>query len=142
MPKVKVEKIIKANREKVYKTITDFENLPTIMPQFFKSIKIVSKENNSIVIEESVKMAGRDINQKTKHILTFPEKHEVFVLEGDAKNSHIIETYEKISEGTRIIVEGDFNLSGKLKLVSFLVKGLIEKNIREVLESITKLVEK
>jgi carbon monoxide dehydrogenase subunit G len=142
MPKVKVEKIIKADREKVYKTITDFENLPTNMPQFFKSIKIVSKENNTIVIEESITMAGRDIKQKTKHILTFPEKHEVFVLEGDAKNSHIIETYEKISEGTRIIVEGDFNLSGKLKLVSFLVKGLIEKNIREVLESITKLVEK
>ena len=141
MPKIKVEKIIKADREKVYRTITDFESLPTKMPQFFKSIKIVSKENNSIVIEESIKMAGRDINQKTKHILTFPEKHEVFILEGDAKNSHIIETYEKISEGTRVTVEGDFNLSGKLKPLGFLIKGKIEKNIGEVLESIAKLVE-
>ncbi len=29
MPKVKVEKIIKAERGKVFSTITDFENLPS-----------------------------------------------------------------------------------------------------------------
>ena len=111
------------------------------MPQFFKSIKIISKENNSIITDELAILAGRDINQKTKHTLTFPVKHGVFILEGDGKNSHIIETYEQISEGTRIIVEGDFKLSGKLKLVGFLAKGKIEKNIREVLESIANLVE-
>ena len=78
MPKVSVEKIIKAERTKVFNTITDFENLPNILPDFFKSVKVVSKENNTIVIEESTRMAGRDITQKTKHILSPHEKHEVF----------------------------------------------------------------
>ena len=89
MPKVKVEKIIKAEKSKVFSTITDFENLPSKLPEFFKSVKVLSKEGNTIVIEESAKMAGRNITQTTEHILTAPERHEVFILGGDAKDSRI-----------------------------------------------------
>lgn len=141
MPKVKVEKIIKADRAKVFNIITDFENLPRILPEFFKSVKVVSKEENIIIIEESSKMAGRDITQKTKHILSPPEKHEVIILDGDAKDSHIIESYESISEGTKVSIDADFNLSGKLKLVGFLAKKKIEKSINEVMEAVVKLAE-
>jgi len=138
---VKVTKIIKAERSKVFNTITDFENLPNRLPEFFNSIKIVSKEGNVTIIEESVKVAGRDITQTTKHILTPPEKHEVLVMTGDAKDSHIVETYENVSEGTKVTVDGDFKLSGKLKLVGFVVKRKIEKNINEVMDALAKIVE-
>jgi len=141
MPKVKVEKIIKAERGKVFSTITDFENLPSKLPEFFKSIKVVSKEGNTIVTEESAKMAGRDITQTTKHVLTPPERHEVFILDGDAKDSHIVETYESVSDGTKVTVDGDFNLAGKLKLVGFLAKGKIEKSIGEVIDALAKIAE-
>jgi len=87
-------------------------------------------------------MAGRDITQKTKHILIPPERHEVFILDGDAKDSHVIETYESISDGTKVTVDGDFNLAGKLKLVGFLAKGKIEKSIGEVMDALAKIVEK
>jgi carbon monoxide dehydrogenase subunit G len=138
---VKVTKIIKAERSKVFNTITDFENLPNRLPEFFNSIKIVSKEGNVTIIEESVKVAGRDITQTTKHILTPPEKHEVLVMTGDAKDSHIVETYENVSEGTKVTVDGDFKLSGKLKLVGFVAKRKIEKNINEVMDALAKIVE-
>ena len=138
---MKVTKIIKAERSKVFNTITDFENLPNRLPEFFNSIKIVSKEGNVTIIEESIKMAGRDITQTTKHILTPPEKHEVLVMTGDAKGSHIVETYENVSEGTKVTVDGDFKLSGKLKLVGFIAKRKIEKNINEVMDAIAKIVE-
>lgn len=138
---MKVTKIIKAERSKVFNTITDFENLPSSLPEFFNSIKIVSKEGNVTIIEESIKMAGRDITQTTKHILTPPEKHEVLVMTGDAKGSHIVETYENVSEGTKVTVDGDFKLSGKLKLVGFIAKRKIEKNINEVMDAIAKIVE-
>ncbi|MCH7969052.1 MAG: SRPBCC family protein [Thaumarchaeota archaeon] len=138
---MKVTKIIKAERSKVFNTITDFENLPNSLPEFFNSIKIVSKEGNVTIIEESIKMAGRDITQTTKHILTPPEKHEVLVMTGDAKGSHIVETYENVSEGTKVTVDGDFKLSGKLKLVGFIAKRKIEKNINEVMDAIAKIVE-
>ena len=140
MPKVKVEKIIKADKDKVFFTITDFENLPSKLPQIFKSIKIISRDGNSIITEEFVRMAGRDITQKVKHVIQPTEKHEVFILEGDAKGSHIVETYEQTSEGTKIIVEGDFKLAGKLNLLGFLAKLKIEQGINEVMDEFANLL--
>ncbi|MCH7647157.1 MAG: SRPBCC family protein [Thaumarchaeota archaeon] len=140
MPKVKVEKIIKADKDKVFFTITDFENLPSKLPQIFKSIKIISRKDNSVITEELVRMAGRDITQKVKHVLQPTDKHEVFILEGDAKGSHIVETYEETSEGTKIIVEGDFTLAGKLNLLGFLAKLKIEKNINEVMDEFAEIL--
>ena len=120
--------------------MTDFENLPSKLPQIFKSVKIISREGNSIVTEEFVKMAGRDIAQKVKHVIQPTEKHEVFILEGDAKGSHIVESYEETSEGTKIIVEGDFKLAGNLNLLGFLAKGQIEKSINEVMDEFAKIL--
>ena len=140
VPKVKVEKIIKAEKDKVFSTMTDFENLPTILPQIFKSVKIISREGNSLVTNEFVKMAGREITQKVKHIIQPTVKHEVFILEGDAKGSHIVESYEETSEGTKIIVEGDFRLAGNLNLLGFLAKGKIEKSINEVMDEFAKIL--
>lgn len=142
MPKVRVEKIIKADIGKVFNTVTDFENLPSKLPSYFKTMKVVSREGDSIVIEESVRMAGRDITQTAKHILKPPEKHEVFILDGDAKDSHIVETYESTADGTKITVDGDFKLAGKLKLVGFLVAGKIKNGIEEVMNEFAKIVER
>ncbi len=140
VPKVKVEKIIKAEKDKVFSTMTDFENLPTILPQIFKSVKIISREGNSLVTNEFVKMAGREITQKVKHVIQPTVKHEVFILEGDAKGSHIVESYEETSEGTKIIVEGDFRLAGNLNLLGFFAKWKIEKSINEVMDEFAKIL--
>lgn len=142
MPKVKIEKIIKAQKDKVFSTITDFENLPILLPEFFKSIKILSRESNTIIMQESVKMAGRNITQATKHILIPPNQHEVYILDGDAKDSHIVEKYYSFNDSTKIIIDGDFHLSGKLKIVGFIAKKKIEKNINEILNALSKIVEK
>ena len=140
MLKVKVEKIIKAKKDKVFFTMTDFENLPSKLPQIFKSVKIISREGNSIITEEFVKIARRDITQKVKHVIQPTEKHEVFILEGDAKGSHIVESYEETSEGTKIIVEGDFKLVGTLNLLGFFAKKEIEKSINEVMDKFAKIL--
>ena len=140
MPKVKVEKVIKAKKDKVFSTMTDFENLPSKLPQIFKSVKIISRKGNSIVTEEFVKMAGRDITQKVKHVIQPTEKHEVFILEGDAKGSHIVEIYEETSEGTKIIVEGDFKFAGNFILLGFFAKVKIEKSINEVIDEFANLL--
>jgi len=137
--KVKVVRIIKAEKDKVFFTMTDFENLPLKLPQIFKSVKIISREGNSFVTEEFVKMAGREITQKVKHVIYPTEKHEVFILEGDAKGSHIVESYEETSNGTKIIVEGNFKLAGKLNLLGFIAKWKIEKSINDVMDEFSKL---
>jgi len=141
MPKVRVEKTIKADRAKVFSAVTDFENLPTKLPSYFKSMKITSSEGNSVVIEESVNMGGREIMQTTKHVLTPPERHEVFILDGDAKDSHIVEIYQSTADGTKVTIDGDFKLAGELKLIGFLAAGKIKNSIEEVMNEFAKIVE-
>jgi ribosome-associated toxin RatA of RatAB toxin-antitoxin module len=141
VPKVKVEKIIKANREMIFNLVTDFENLSERFPQFFKSVKVISREGNTVTTEDNAMMAGREVHQTTKHILTPPRIDEVYLLSGDAKDSHIVTKYESIPEGTKITVEGDFKLAGKLKLVGFMAKGKIEKGIAEVMDEFQKIAE-
>ena len=140
MPKVIVEKILKAERDEVFGTMTDFENLPSKLPKIFKSVKVVSRKGNSVVTKEFVRMAGRDVTQKVKHVIKTPERHEVFILEGDAKDSHIIEKYEEVDDRTKITVEGDFKLAGKLKILGFFAKGKIEKGINEVIDEFDKIL--
>ena len=40
MPKFKFVKTVDADRDKIFKVITDFENLAKIFPKYFKSLKI------------------------------------------------------------------------------------------------------
>lgn len=141
MPKVKVERIIKADREKIFNMVTDFENLPNKFPQFFKSVKIISRDGNTVTTEDHSVLGGREMHQNTKHILTSPQIDEVYILSGDAKDSHIITTYESIPEGTKVVMDGDFKLAGKLKLVGFMAKGKIENGIDQVLDEFARVVE-
>jgi hypothetical protein len=121
--------------------VTDFESLPNKFPQFFKSVKIISREGNTVTTEDHAVMAGREVHQTTKHVLTPPEIDDVHLLSGDAKDSHIVTTYTTVSEGTKVTVEGDFKLAGKFKLVGFMAKGKIEKSIEEVIDQFGKVAE-
>ncbi len=121
--------------------VTDFESLPNKFPQFFKSVKIVLRDGNTVTTEDHAIMAGREVHQTTKHILTPPEIDEVLLLSGDAKDSHIVTTYTTVPEGTKVVVEGDFKLAGKLKLVGFIAKGKITKSIEETIEQFGKVAE-
>lgn len=141
MPKVKVEKIIKADCDKVFKMVTDFENLPKRFPQFFKSVKVLSVEGSTVTTEDRAVMAGREVHQTVKHVLTPPQSDEVYMLSGDAKDSRILTRYESVPEGTKVTVEGDFKLAGKLKLVGFMAKGKIERGIEDVIDEFAKVAE-
>ena len=121
--------------------VTDFENLPTKFPQFFKSVKIISREGNTITTEDHSVLGGREMQQTTKHILTSPRIDDVYILSGDAKDSHIVTTYEIIPEGTKVVVDGDFKLAGKLKLVGFMAKGKIENGVNRVIEEFARVAE-
>jgi len=141
MPKVKVERTIKANPEKIFNMVTDFENLSNKFPQFFKSVKVVSREGNTITTEDHSVLGGREMHQTTKHILTPHQIDEVYILSGDAKDSHIVTTYQSIPEGTKVIVDGDFKLAGKLKLVGFMAKGKLENGINQVIDEFARVAE-
>ncbi|MGI0056033.1 MAG: polyketide cyclase [Nitrosarchaeum sp.] len=141
LPKINFEKIVKAERNKVFDIAANYEQFQKILPKYFPSIRVRSIRGNTAVVEEHVIIASHELVMMTKHVTKYPELHEVFVIGGDAKGSHIIERYESIKDGTKITVEADLNLSGLLNLVAFFGKAKIKKGFTEIMDEFAKIAE-
>jgi len=141
LPKINFEKIVHADRNKVFDLVTNFERLEKILPEHFLSINIKSARDDVVVIEERVKFSGKVLVMMTRHVTKRPELHEVFVIGGDTKGSHIVERYELVPEGTKIIVNADIKLKGVLKLAGFLGKGKIQDDLSGMMDKFAKIAE-
>ncbi len=142
MPKIKFVKIIKADRKKVFEIATNFKDFQKTLPNFYPSIRVRSMRDDVSIVEEHIMLAGRELVMMTKHVTKPPELHEMFVLGGDAKGSHIVERYEIIPEGTKITVYADLKLHGKLKLAVFFGKGKIKNDFVKIMGEFAKIAER
>lgn len=142
MPKIHFEKIVNAERNKVFDIATKYEDFEKTLPEYFTSIRIRSTRENVAVVEEHVKISGKELVMMTKHVIRYPEIHEVFVIGGDAKGSHILEKYESIESKTKITVDADIKLKGTLKIVGFFSKGKIRKGFENIMNEFAKIAER
>ena len=125
------------DRDLIFKISTDVENFHKVMPDYFKSLKIISNTSNEKIVLESIAFVGRQIEIKTKHVIIQPNLHKVFILTGPAKGTSFIETYVPSSVGTDISIEVDLQLTGILKLIPFLKIFLLKKMNNVMSEFIT-----
>ncbi len=142
MPKIKFVKIIKADRKKVFEIATNFKDFQKTLPNFYPSIRVRSMRDDVSIVEEHVMLAGRELVMMTKHVTKPHELHEVFVIGGDAKGSHIVERYEIIPKGTKITVYADLKLHGKLKLAAFFGKDKIKNDFVKIMDEFAKIAER
>ena len=141
MKKIYFEKTVKADRNKVFQIVTDYESLQDLMPQYFSSINVRSTRGNVSVIEQHVQLGGKELVMMTKHVKKEPELHDVYVIGGDAKGSHISEKYEQIPKGTKITVEADIKLKGIMKVIGIFGKNKIEETLVEIMDEFAKIAE-
>lgn len=139
MPKINFEKIIKAERNKVFDITTNYEQFQKKLPEYFPSVRIRSTRGNISIIEEHIRISGREFVMMTKHVIQYPTVHEIFVIGGDAKGSHIVEMYESIEGGTKITIIADLKLKGFLKIVAFFGKDKIKKDLMKIMDEFAKL---
>ena len=125
------------DRDLIFKISTDVENFHKVMPEYFKSLKIISNSSSEKIVLESIAFVGRQIEIKTKHVTIKPNLHKVFILTGPAKGTSFIETYVSSSVGTDISIEVDLQLTGILKLIPFLKIFLVKKMNNVMSEFIT-----
>lgn len=139
MPKINHVVDVFVSPEKLFDKITDFENIPNILPNV-KSVKIISKDNNIIITEDEVTLMGHLSIQQVKHTIEKPNRHYAEILSGEAEGSIIEQTFEKTNDGTKVIINANFKLKGKLKLIGFAIKNKIkfglETSIYEFADSI------
>ena len=141
MPKFSLEKIINAKRETTFAIFSDYENYQKLIPQHFPSIRVRSVRGNTSVVEEHMNFGGDELVIMAKHVIKVPILHEVFVIGGDAKGSHFKQEFIEIPEGTKIIVNVDLKLKGKMKISKLFGKNKFEENYAKILDDFAKIAE-
>jgi coenzyme Q-binding protein COQ10 len=141
LPKFSLEKIVRAKREIVYEILSNYENYQKLIPQHFPSVRVRSVRENISVVEEHMNLGDKELVIMAKHVTEEPVLHEVFVIGGDAKGSHIKQQFIEISEGTKIIVDVDLKLKGKMKMSNMFGKNKFEEDYSKILDDFIKIAE-
>ena len=141
MSKFSLEKTVHAKRETVYERLSNYENYEKLVPQHFPSVRVRSVRGNISVVEEHMNLGDRELVIMAKHVTKEPVLHEIFVIGGDAKGTHIKQQFIEISDGTKIIVDVDFKLKGKMKISRMLGKNKIEQDYAKMLDDFVKIAE-
>jgi coenzyme Q-binding protein COQ10 len=141
LPKFYLEKTVRAKRETVYKILSNYENYQKLIPQHFPSVRVRSVRENISVVEEHMNLGDKELVIMAKHVTEKPVLHEIFVIGGDAKGSRIKQQFIEISEGTKIIVDVDFKLKGKMKMSSMFGKNRFEEDYSKILDDFIKIAE-
>jgi len=141
LSKFSLERTINANRDTVYEILSNYENYQKLVPQHFPSVRVRSVRENISVVEEHMNLGDKELLIMAKHVTKPPVLHEVFIIGGDAKGSYIKEQLIEVSEGTRIIVDVDLKLKGKMKMSSIFRKNKFEEEYTKILDDFVKIAE-
>ena len=141
MSKFSLEKTVNAKRETVYERLSNYENYEKLIPQHFPSVRVRSVRGNVSVVEEHMNLGDRELIIMAKHVTKEPVLHEVFVIGGDAKGSHIKQQFIEISDGTKIIIDVDLKLKGKMKMSSMFGKNKFGEDYSKILDDFIKIAE-
>ena len=136
-----MEKIVNAKKETVYEILSNYENYEKLIPQHFPSVRVRSVRGNISVVEEHMNLGDRELVIMAKHVTQEPVLHEVFVIGGDAKGSYIKQQFIEVLEGTKIIVDVDLKLKGKMKMSSMFGKNKLEEDYVKILDDFVKIAE-
>ncbi len=136
-----LEKIIHAKRTDVFKIFSNYDDYEKLIPQYFPSIRIRSVRGNTAVVEEHLKLGDLELVLMSKHVATPFVLHEVYVIGGKSKGSHIKQEFVEIPEGTKILIDVDLKLTGLMKIPKVLDKSKLIENYSNLLNDLTILCE-
>ena len=105
MPTISFEKTVNADIQKTFDILTDFENFEKILPEYYTSITTKSVRDESSLVVEHLHLAGNEFIIMAKHFMKSPNIHEMRVVGGDIKGSHIIEKINDLDGKTKITVD-------------------------------------
>jgi len=139
--KFSFEKTVNAKREYVFEIFSNFENYQKLFPQHFPSIRIRSVRNDVSVDEEHFNLGSKELLIMAKHVSKTPVLHEVFVIGGDGKGSHIQEQFIDVLDGTKILVDVNLKLKGKMKIQGLFRKNKFQLDYEQILNDFIKSAE-
>jgi len=131
--------VVKAPREQVFQTWTDYEEVPK-WQTLFTSVKVAKRDGNTVHLDMEVNMRGRRAIRTEKHILRQPQRVDVEgEMEGITNTS--VWKFESAPEGSRVTVIIEARLPWRLKVMGPLVKRQFQALVRDWMQDLAKYVE-
>lgn len=127
MTSYKIIRHTSLSQPNIFQISTDIENFSNLMPNYFKSLEIVEKIGNQLIVFEKINFMGFNLKIKTKHVILKPNIHKIYILSGPTKGTEFVETYTASKHGTDILIEVNLELNGLLKIFRFLEGKIIKK---------------
>ena len=141
LAKARFKKFTNAPRQKIFDVVTNYESLQTRLPEFFPSIRVISERSNATLVEEHLVLAGKEFVVMAKHVVNEPFLHEIFIVGGDVKGTHITEEFEQTPKGVQITVCVDFKPKGTWRLLNLFKKGNIENEFSRIMDRLIWIAE-
>ena len=129
------------SQKDIFKISTDIENFHLVMPDYFKSLKVITQTKSEKVVDEKILFLGIPLNVKTKHIIKNPNIHEVQILSGPTKGTVFVEKYDETFSGTIITIDVVFRFSGIFKLFTVL-ENYLSKKMKQTMKKFVVCAEK
>jgi coenzyme Q-binding protein COQ10 len=140
LPKFFLEKIVPSDRKTVFDIFSNFENYQKLFPQHFPSVRVRSSRETTSVVEEHMMLGDKELVIMAKHVIDEPTLHEIFVIGGDAKGTHIKEQFIDHEDGTKILVDVDFKFKGMMNISNLFGKDLIRDNYSKIFNDFLKII--
>lgn len=129
-------KTIDINRQKIFDAIADVENYPIMLPQNIASVKIINETDDMIYAEEELYERFIKTKLLVKHTFIPYDKHVLEVVDGDAKGTVMIQTFEEINGTTQLTTEIKVKLSGPLEIFRHFSNGVIQTRMNVIIDRI------
>ena len=125
--------------EKLMSFIIDFEYYKKFFPGQIKDIKILDRQNNVIITQESIiftSLLKSSFVQKSRHKLVSDKELLTEIIEGPAKGSVIKVICIENDQGSVVKFDVNLKLSLKAKLLGPFIKKLYKRYITAVIYKI------
>ena len=83
---------------------------------------IIEKNGNEVVAEETIIEKGVKLKVLVRHTITPYEEHIIEILDGDAKDTRIIQTFYEENSSTRLVTKINLELHGLAEGFAYLPK--------------------
>ena len=126
--------------EKLFNYIIDFESYQKFFPNQIRSIKVLERQNNEIITEETIifsTLIKSAFVQKSHHKLISDKELYTKIIDGPAKSSIINTVCAKNDQGSKITFDIDLKLSLKAKFLGPFIKKLYKRYLIAVIYKIS-----
>ena len=131
--------------KKLMSFITDFKYYQKFFPNQIKEVKILERQNNEIITEETIifsTLIKSPFVQKSRHKIISDKELFTEILDGPAKGSTVKIICDKNDQGSQIKFDADLKLSLKAKLLAPFIKKLYKRYLTAVIYKISELERK